>query len=153
MQAAFGQRAERVRSVGVTGTAQALPDFRPTGDIYENADVHRHGDRAGADRSDARHCAAGRNDGDDGDDAGADPELFGERGGSLHRQGFQERSSRRSEEHTSELQSLMRISYAVFCLQNKNQKISTSPTSPAYKYKIQHNKNHVKLTPLYNKDS
>src|SRR3546814_3474615 len=27
----------------------------------------------------------------------------------------------RSEEHTSELQSLMRISYAVFCLQNKNE--------------------------------
>src|SRR3546814_3823110 len=27
--------------------------------------------------------------------------------------------SRRSEEHTSELQSLMRISYAVFCLTNK----------------------------------
>src|SRR3546814_8504842 len=29
--------------------------------------------------------------------------------------------SRRSEEHTSELQSLMRISYAVFCLKKKNQ--------------------------------
>src|SRR3546814_4655403 len=29
-------------------------------------------------------------------------------------------STRRSEEHTSELQSLMRISYAVFCLKNKN---------------------------------
>src|SRR3546814_2001735 len=28
-------------------------------------------------------------------------------------------SERRSEEHTSELQSLMRISYAVFCLQKK----------------------------------
>src|SRR3546814_7884795 len=28
----------------------------------------------------------------------------------------------RSEEHTSELQSLMRISYAVFCLQKKNEK-------------------------------
>src|SRR3546814_5767551 len=28
-------------------------------------------------------------------------------------------SSRRSEEHTSELQSLMRISYAVFCLNKK----------------------------------
>src|SRR3546814_7816918 len=28
----------------------------------------------------------------------------------------------RSEEHTSELQSLMRISYAVFCLKNKTQK-------------------------------
>src|SRR3546814_2959181 len=29
---------------------------------------------------------------------------------------------RRSEEHTSELQSLMRISYAVFCLKKKNRK-------------------------------
>src|SRR3546814_2361532 len=29
---------------------------------------------------------------------------------------------RRSEEHTSELQSLMRISYAVFCLKKKNTK-------------------------------
>src|SRR3546814_5512164 len=33
--------------------------------------------------------------------------------------GFQQRQSRRSEEHTSELQSLMRISYAVFCLKKK----------------------------------
>src|SRR3546814_5233567 len=33
----------------------------------------------------------------------------------LHRDG-----ALRSEEHTSELQSLMRISYAVFCLKNKN---------------------------------
>src|SRR3546814_4603320 len=30
----------------------------------------------------------------------------------------------RSEEHTSELQSLMRISYAVFCLKKKTKKIS-----------------------------
>src|SRR3546814_6701118 len=30
----------------------------------------------------------------------------------------------RSEEHTSELQSLMRISYAVFCLKKKNTKTS-----------------------------
>src|SRR3546814_3957616 len=29
-------------------------------------------------------------------------------------------AAQRSEEHTSELQSLMRISYAVFCLKNKN---------------------------------
>src|SRR3546814_1839672 len=35
------------------------------------------------------------------------------------------RQTDRSEEHTSELQSLMRISYAVFCLKKKNtQKIS-----------------------------
>src|SRR3546814_4988332 len=32
----------------------------------------------------------------------------------------QELETRRSEEHTSELQSLMRISYAVFCLKQKN---------------------------------
>src|SRR3546814_4094560 len=31
----------------------------------------------------------------------------------------------RSEEHTSELQSLMRISYAVFCLKKKNQEQDT----------------------------
>src|SRR3546814_4436884 len=31
---------------------------------------------------------------------------------------------RRSEEHTSELQSLMRISYAVFCLKKKNHTFS-----------------------------
>src|SRR3546814_2906085 len=35
----------------------------------------------------------------------------------------------RSEEHTSELQSLMRISYAVFCLKKKNKakKLTTTP--------------------------
>src|SRR3546814_2527540 len=31
-------------------------------------------------------------------------------------------ANKRSEEHTSELQSLMRISYAVFCLKKKNKK-------------------------------
>src|SRR3546814_5723511 len=31
-----------------------------------------------------------------------------------------ERAGERSEEHTSELQSLMRVSYAVFCLKKKN---------------------------------
>src|SRR3546814_5865498 len=35
-------------------------------------------------------------------------------------------SQARSEEHTSELQSLMRISYAVFCLKNKNNKTKVS---------------------------
>src|SRR3546814_18881321 len=33
------------------------------------------------------------------------------------------RAISRSEEHTSELQSLMRISYAVFCLKKKNQQL------------------------------
>src|SRR3546814_10889955 len=35
--------------------------------------------------------------------------------------------SQRSEEHTSELQSLMRISYAVFCLKKKNKKNTEPP--------------------------
>src|SRR3546814_7323376 len=34
----------------------------------------------------------------------------------------------RSEEHTSELQSLMRISYAVFCLKNKTNQTSSLST-------------------------
>src|SRR3546814_10487264 len=34
----------------------------------------------------------------------------------------------RSEEHTSELQSLMRISYAVFCLKKKKQHLPQTPT-------------------------
>src|SRR3546814_7748400 len=37
--------------------------------------------------------------------------------------GCDRQESVRSEEHTSELQSLMRISYAVFCLKKKNNKI------------------------------
>src|SRR3546814_2868751 len=36
------------------------------------------------------------------------------------------RTEGRSEEHTSELQSLMRISYAVFCLKKKKIKYQTS---------------------------
>src|SRR3546814_2864942 len=51
----------------------------------------------------------------------------------------------RSEEHTSELQSLMRISYAVFCLKKKNQQKSetskhknkkTKKTVQKYDYQI-----------------
>src|SRR3546814_1442047 len=36
------------------------------------------------------------------------------------------RAMDRSEEHTSELQSLMRISYAVFCLKTKKKTLSTN---------------------------
>src|SRR3546814_8065643 len=41
----------------------------------------------------------------------------------------------RSEEHTSELQSLMRLSYAVFCLTKKNKTLNNQP-----------NKQHTKQT-------
>src|SRR3546814_2067898 len=43
-------------------------------------------------------------------------------------------ASRRSEEHTSELQSLMRISYAVYCLtKNKNKTIKHRQYQPRAK--------------------
>src|SRR3546814_9721240 len=41
--------------------------------------------------------------------------------------GFVKSIVKRSEEHTSELQSLMRISYAVFCLKKKKQKNQPNP--------------------------
>src|SRR3546814_5252195 len=40
----------------------------------------------------------------------------------------------RSEEHTSELQSLMRISYAVFCLKNKTKISIKDRPSASYEY-------------------
>src|SRR3546814_10307920 len=46
-------------------------------------------------------------------------------------------SGYRSEEHTSELQSLMRISYAVFCLKNKTKQKDKYNNKP----NILHNKN------------
>src|SRR3546814_12655097 len=64
--------------------------------------------------------------------------LFRSAGQSRHRRGLvsahaihdrgdemfsgKDKKRQRSEEHTSELQSLMRISYAVFCLKKKKQK-------------------------------
>src|SRR3546814_10192423 len=45
----------------------------------------------------------------------------------------------RSEEHTSELQSLMRISYAVFCLKKKKQKKTRNSTT-----EIKSNKEYTK---------
>src|SRR3546814_15441374 len=42
---------------------------------------------------------------------------------------FNRSAADRSEEHTSELQSLMRISYAVFCLKKKKKKTSNSKST------------------------
>src|SRR3546814_9570481 len=68
----------------------------------------------------------------------------------LHRRNLTDRADiidvgavgKRSEEHTSELQSLMRISYAVFCLKKKKvaYKIQTN-------YKLRyHNQSHIERT-------
>src|SRR3546814_3308411 len=54
----------------------------------------------------------------------------------LYRRGIggSERPHSRSEEHTSELQSLMRISYAVFCLKKKKPTSSSNPLTQLIKY-------------------
>src|SRR3546814_1309642 len=62
--------------------------------------------------------------------------LFGGRAG---QHGRHHRA--RSEEHTSELQSLMRISYAVFCLKKKN-----TPTSLLHTYTTTTTTTHTKCT-------
>src|SRR3546814_8021835 len=55
------------------------------------------------------------------------PELAG-----LKTIGFSNRAVLRSEEHTSELQSLMRISYAVFCLKKKKKKNNVQHAAKKY---------------------
>src|SRR3546814_1614365 len=60
-------------------------------------------------------------------------------GGAFGRRPRANRGKPRSEEHTSELQSLMRISYAVFCLKNKKQKTNIQTTHNA-----EQNSNNIK---------
>src|SRR3546814_4072068 len=50
--------------------------------------------------------------------------------------GIDQQRDTRSEEHTSELQSLMRISYAVFCLKKKKNQTSTTQTRTYYSTNI-----------------
>src|SRR3546814_1639861 len=78
--------------------------------VDENADLPwRHG-KLGFGQKPAGHQSVGeRHRGGVGTGKPHQPETVGRR-------------KIRSEEHTSELQSLMRISYAVFCLKKKKQK-------------------------------
>src|SRR3546814_3796327 len=46
---------------------------------------------------------------------------------------YSHKKADRSEEHTSELQSLMRISYAVFCLKKKNKQQQNQTSTTTYK--------------------
>src|SRR3546814_1409152 len=67
-------------------------------------------------RTDRTSPALGRGDADESDVFGPVAGVAGDR----------QPTQDRSEEHTSELQSLMRISYAVFCLKNKNKRHNIS---------------------------
>src|SRR3546814_1543930 len=76
-----------------------------------------------------QHHSAGRQQRDPGvglEGADQHQELADEAAGAR-----QADRGQRSEEHTSELQSLMRISYAVFCLKKKIQKHITTKTKAA----------------------
>src|SRR3546814_6225607 len=57
--------------------------------------------------------------------------------------GVNSRRCGRSEEHTSELQSLMRISYAVFCLKKKTQKQIKHEQSLKHKLTTNHIVNNI----------
>src|SRR3546814_5253111 len=57
---------------------------------------------------------------------------------------------RRSEEHTSELQSLMRISYAVFCLKKKTNIRTTLPTVQLlHRLRLEHNNHPINALELH----
>src|SRR3546814_2012981 len=80
-----------------------------------------------------RHCGKGRPSrrARDGEER---PGLYGQRMSARRTapqagHGAFRRQQGRSEEHTSELQSLMRISYAVFCLKKKKPTHTYTPTT------------------------
>src|SRR3546814_4326627 len=56
--------------------------------------------------------------------------------------------SPRSEEHTSELQSLVRISYAVFCLKKKKHNRKNTTHIPQ-QHKLKTNMHHINSTPYH----
>src|SRR3546814_10216244 len=65
-------------------------------------------------------------------------EIVGKSVEKIQHRAFTPRVDARSEEHTSELQSLMRISYAVFCLKKKTNNIDQKQTK-------NHNKTQQKI--------
>src|SRR3546814_4317107 len=92
--------------------------FRSSGRRFgHQAAVHALGDGLAADRASSARQLRAR----------APDRRFGRGRAAADQIAFLSPVSRRSEEHTSELQSLMRISYAVFCLKKKNHTITTYP--------------------------
>src|SRR3546814_6800781 len=86
------------------------PRSTRTDTLFPYTTLFRSPVQGGAGRRRARGHGAGRR-------RGASPHLAGHQAG--HVQPVGDLRGHRSEEHTSELQSLMRISYAVFCLKKK----------------------------------
>src|SRR3546814_7544770 len=76
-----------------------------------------------ADMTLLRLLRAGRYIASTGDNAHQHPEFLECKCGHRMQHTIDTEANARSEEHTSELQSLMRTSYAVFCLKTNNSKI------------------------------
>src|SRR3546814_8873011 len=93
-----------------------LPGRRGRGPAYRR-------DRKASDRRLPKGRRDARNPGRRRSRRGSSPRRA--RRGEGETKGGSSDQSMRSEEHTSELQSLMRISYAVFCLKKKKQRIHT----------------------------
>src|SRR3546814_1627057 len=72
---------------------------------------------------------------------------IGPRSGWFHRASAS--TARRSEEHTSELQSLMRISYAVFCLKKKKKKKTSQYDEHSIKQLVVHKKKETRPVETY----
>src|SRR3546814_9110040 len=91
---------------------------RPAGGIHPllDLDVHHRGTDPLDDIGETDRQASTRGLGDGWVERGLRPEIV-----RRDDRGRPATDGKRSEEHTSELQSLMRISYAVFCLKTKNE--------------------------------
>src|SRR3546814_1744812 len=113
-------RCHRRRTAGFGRRAAAAALCAPPGDRLRRVRVPRGPPGAGGgDRGRGRRAA----------EEEARLRLPGRPGApGLRRAGQLERNRRRSEEHTSELQSLMRTSTAVFCLKKKNTKKNRETT-------------------------
>src|SRR3546814_4294309 len=115
-----------------------------------SSDFVRSGRRCVLDDADGGRCVRGHRVGLEGDfhpaelhhEAGVDFEV--ERAGRATAREGHGVVAVRSEEHTSELQSLMRISYAVFCLKKKKKntrkKENSKPRMKHKKTRKKHNK-------------
>src|SRR3546814_6486557 len=95
-------------------------DLRHTADELDEHDRERAHDRHVRAPPERQQDAERQRGGDTGD-ANHHVQREAAEPGRLHRL----QPEPRSEEHTSELQSLMRISYAVFCLKKKNKRTKT----------------------------
>src|SRR3546814_8427011 len=122
------QAAEEARHGGDKGSGSEDDRHRPC-DVEHalcavkhrrNGHAHRQRDeqkgqvRPRSDMSSDEQCKTGKGRGEKADSAAREARF-----GRAMQSKAQRLEQRRSEEHTSELQSLMRISYDVFCLKNK----------------------------------